>query len=450
MRKASKGFAVLAVFIYILTACGYAERDNNANNAAHGDNNTVVAKKMPMEPGKQGSRQNGASLPETPQMSDSVDFTGDAIENMSLDEKIGQMFIIGFEGSKPDDTLKEMICEKHVGGVVLFRRNIANPGQLLGLLNSIKAINAGCTENHAVNGRPEGRAPLFISVDEEGGRVSRMPGEIAQLPPASSVGEINDDDFAYDIGGMIATYIKAFGFNMNFAPVLDIWSNPHNTVIRDRSYGQTPDIVSRLGIRVMKGMSENGVIPVVKHFPGHGDTALDSHVELPKVNYSLERLKNFELAPFQEAIGNNADAVMVGHILVTEIDPENPATLSETVVTGLLRGMMQFDGVVITDDMTMGAIEKNYNIGDAAVKSIIAGCDIIMICHGYSKQKKAIEAVKAAVADGVIPEDRINESVQRILELKKKYGLTDGPVDTADVDGINKKIEALKAKWYNR
>ena len=454
LKKSWKAFAVLSALICIITACGRADRHNNSNNATHAENSNMVAEKTQKPPDSQGDRTDNEPGTDTPQTVDgtgsSADLIVDAIDNMSLDEKIGQMFIIGFEGLKPDNTLKEMICERHVGGVVLFRRNIDNPEQLLGLLNSIKAINAECTGNYTGNGRPDVRAPIFISVDEEGGSVSRMPDELALLPSAASIGESGDEGFAYDAGGITAVIIKSFGFNLNFAPVLDILSNPKNTVIGDRAYAQTPDIVARLGVQAMKGMSCEGVIPVVKHFPGHGDTVADSHMELPKVDHDLDRLKNFELAPFQEAVNNHADAVMVGHILMTEIDPSNPATLSETVITGMLRGMMQFDGVIITDDMTMGAIEKNYNIGDAAVKSIIAGCDIIMVCHGYGKQKEAIDAVKAAVSSGMLTEERINESVRRILELKRKYGLTDNPVANVDVEGINKKIEALKAKWYNR
>lgn len=450
MIRARKAFAVLVALICVITACRQANRNNNSNNATGGENKNTVAEETPKVPDGQGDGQDNEPGTDKPKTEDGIDLTGDEMKKMSLDEKIGQMFIIGFEGLEPDDNLEEMIVENHVGGVVLFRRNIDNPEQLLGLVNSIKAINAGCNGNSAGNGRPLSMPPLFISVDEEGGRVSRMPEQLMELPGASSIGEINDTGLAYRIGGLIAAKIKAFGFNMNFAPVLDILSNLGNTVIGDRSYGKTPGVVARLGVQVMKGMSFEGVIPVVKHFPGHGDTVADSHIELPEVNYDLDRLKSFEMAPFKEAIGNNADAVMVAHILMKGIDPENPATLSETIITGMLRGMMKFDGVIITDDMTMGAIEKNYNIGDAALNSIIAGSDIIMVCHGHDNQKEAIDAVKAAVSGGALHESRINESVRRILELKRKYCLTDDPIGAVDVDGINRKIEALLAEWYNR
>ncbi|NLV35141.1 MAG: beta-N-acetylhexosaminidase [Clostridiaceae bacterium] len=353
------------------------------------------------------------------------------VERMTLDEKIGQMFIVGFEGPQPDDALKSMIVDNHVGGVILFQRNIKNPSQLLGLINAIKVINS----NHI---------PLFISVDEEGGKVSRMPPQIKDIPSSMSIGEAGSVDLSYRLGALLAHKIKAFGFNMDFAPVLDIWSNPKNTVIGDRSFGSEPEIVSSLGIEAMKGIRNNGVISVVKHFPGHGDTIVDSHIGLPRVEYGLERLKSFELVPFQEAIDNQTDAVMIAHILMTKIDPENPATLSKAIITDLLREDMGFDGLVVTDDMTMGAITKNYNIEDAVVGSIVAGSDIILICHGYDKQQSAISAVKAAVKDGIITQDRIEESVKRILELKQKYQLTNLTREYVNVDEINRKIDELK------
>lgn len=369
------------------------------------------------------------------QTDDGKDGVSNLISEMSLDEKIGQLFIVGFQGIAPDNALMELIRQKHIGGVILFKRNIKDPEKLYSLNNLIKKINSN-----------NNKVPLFISVDEEGGRISRMPGQVKKLPSAKSIGEINSINLSNDLGSLLALQTKAFGFNMDFAPVLDIWSNPQNTVIGDRAFGTTPETVVKNGIQVMQGIRDGGVIPVVKHFPGHGDTIVDSHVGLPAVDYDMGRLKSFEWVPFQSAIEKQADAVMISHILMTKIDPENPATLSKTIITDILRKQMGFDGVVITDDMTMGAIENNYNIGDAAVKSLIAGSDIVLVCHGYEKQLEAISAVKAAVNDGLISEERIIESVYRILMLKEKYHLSDQPTAAADLEDINKKIEALSVK----
>jgi beta-N-acetylhexosaminidase len=359
------------------------------------------------------------------------------IKEMTLDEKIGQMFIIGFEGKTISDELTDMLKTRAPGGVILFSSNVKSPEQLLDLINSIKSTNSG-------------REPLFISVDEEGGRVSRMPESLTDIPSAASIGEYGDISISYEIGSLLAEEISSFGFNMDFAPVLDIFSNPDNKVISDRSYGNTAQAVSEHGIQLMKGIREKGVIPVVKHFPGHGDTVADSHKELPVVEHDMGRLTSSELVPFQRAVDENADAVMVGHLLMKAIDPENPAALSEAVITDLLRIQMGFAGVVMTDDMTMGAITKNYDIGDAVVSSVIAGSDIILVCHGYDNQIQAIDAVRSAVETGDIDEARIDESVARILRLKAKYGLEDRIIESVDIEGLNKKIDAQLVKWYNR
>lgn len=359
------------------------------------------------------------------------------IKEMTLDEKIGQMFIIGFEGAVMGNDLSDMLKSRTPGGVILFRGNSKDPRQLLELINSIKHVNTG-------------RIPLFISVDEEGGRISRMPDPISDIPSAAVIGEYGDPRITYEIGTLIAEEISSFGFNMDFAPVLDISTNPDNTVIGDRAFGYTAQAVSEHGIGMMRGIRDKGVIPVVKHFPGHGDTQADSHKELPVVEHEMSRLSSMELVPFQKAIDENADAVMIGHLLMKRIDPQNPAVMSRAVVTDLLREQMGFGGVVVTDDMTMAAITKNYDIGEAAVRCIDAGCDIILVCHGEDNQIKAMDAVKSAVEKGYIDEARIDESVIRILRLKAKYGLEDRIIESVDTEGLNKKIDGQLARWYNR
>jgi beta-N-acetylhexosaminidase len=290
------------------------------------------------------------------------------------------------------------------------------------------------------------KAPLFISVDEEGGRVSRMPEPLLKLPSNKAIGERNDSSYSYRIGGVLAYELKAFGFNFDFAPVMDIYSNPKNTVIGDRAFGTDAEIVTRLGIRTMKGLQDGGVIPVVKHFPGHGDTEVDSHIGLPVVEYDLKRLESFEFVPFKAAVNNGADAVMVAHILMKKIDPINPASFSKAVITGILREQMKFGGVVLTDDMTMGAVLNHFQIGEAAVRSIRAGADILLVCHGTANQQKVIEAVKAAVKSGSITQQRLDASVARILRLKNKYRLSDRKIPPASFEEVNKKIAALSTK----
>ncbi|HBM75011.1 MAG TPA: beta-N-acetylhexosaminidase, partial [Clostridiaceae bacterium] len=193
----------------------------------------------------------------------------------------------------------------------------------------------------------------------------------------------------------------------------------------------------------MKGMQSKNIISVVKHFPGHGDTSVDSHVGLPVINNDADRLKGFELVPFASAIENNTDGIMIAHILLPKIDSDNPASMSKTIITNMLRDEMDFKGIVITDDMTMGAIVKNYNIGEAAVRSINAGSDIILVCHGFDNQVAVIDALRKAASDGRITQKRIDESLYRIIKLKNKYMLADKPSEPADVSNINQHIKSV-------
>ncbi|MDD4568598.1 MAG: beta-N-acetylhexosaminidase [Tepidanaerobacteraceae bacterium] len=356
------------------------------------------------------------------------------IEQMTVDEKIGQMVMVGFEGYESGHISREMIEKYKVGGFILFKRNIKDVSQTLNLINSLKSANH------------ENKFPLFIAIDEEGGRVTRMPDEFIKLPTNRAIGKIDSENLAFEIGSIIGEQLKSLGFNMNFAPVLDIDSNVKNPVIGDRSFGADEKIVSRLGIQTMKGI-QSQVISTVKHFPGHGDTLVDSHIGLPVVNHDLERLKGFELVPFKKAIKNGADMMMVAHILLPKIDAENPATFSKTIITDILRNEIKFDGIIITDDMTMGAITKNYDIGNAAVKSVMAGTDIILVCHGYENQVKVIEALKSAVADGAVSEAILDEHVYRILKLKQTCGLNNEKIESVDVKGINSKIKDILNRY---
>lgn len=353
------------------------------------------------------------------------------IKSMSLDEKIGQLVIVGLDGYEADEHARQMIEEYRVGGFILFTSNIQNSNQMLELLNSLKGINRA------------NKVPLFLSVDEEGGRVSRLPDEFLKIPSNQIIGKLNNSSVSHQVGGIIGEELKSFGMNMDFAPVLDINSNPKNPIIGDRAFGTGPNLVSKLGVQTMKGLQSQNIIPVVKHFPGHGDTSTDSHVGLPKVDNDLKRLRSFELKPFARAIENGAEAVMVAHILLPKIDPDNPASFSKTIITDVLRLEMNYDGVVITDDFTMGAIVKNYNIGQAAVKSILAGSDIVLVCHDFEKQKAVISALKNAAQSGQLPMDRIDRSVTRILRLKQEHKITDAPASSVDPESINKKISAL-------
>jgi beta-N-acetylhexosaminidase len=360
-----------------------------------------------------------------------VDLIKEKIKTMTLEEKIGQMVIVGLDGYEISPNTVEFIDKYKVGGFIFFANNIQSSSQLLKFMNSIKAENS------------KNSIPLFLSIDEEGGRVTRMPKEFVKFPSNKIIGNVNKKEFSYEIGKVMANKIGAFGFNMNFAPVLDVNSNPSNPVIGDRAFSSEASIVSSLGVETMRGLQQGKVIPVVKHFPGHGDTAEDSHKGLPSLNHDLARLESLELIPFQEAINNDAEAVMIAHILLPQIDKENPSSMSKVIITDILREKMNFQGLVITDDMTMGAIMKNYEIGEASVKSVLAGTDIVLVCHGKDKQIQVIEALKKADLEGRISEERIDESLYRILSLKEKYAIKDEENPAVNVDEINADIRSV-------
>jgi len=407
MGKRSILLVALIILTFMLSGCKASQKNNGII-----DNNKKPRKTDPIQ-------------------EEDVDITKKQIEEMTLDEKLGQMVLVGFSGYSLDDNIKKMIEEHHVGGIILFKRNIKDEDQLLNLINTLKDFNG-------IN-----KIPLFISVDEEGGRITRMPQGLKKLPTSRTIGKVDNGDFSFMIGKILARQLSTFGFNMNFAPVLDINSNPKNQVIGDRAFGSDVDIVNKLGIQTMKGIQSGGVISVVKHFPGHGDTSVDSHVGLPFVDNDIERLKSFELIPFMEAIRNDADSIMIAHILLTEIDPENPASISKTIITDILRKELDFQGVIITDDMTMGAISNSYDIGEASIKSVIAGTDIIMVAHGYENELAVIGALKEATRVGIISEERINDSVYRILNLKEKYKINSDLINSVEIDSINNEIEYL-------
>ncbi|WP_158233854.1 beta-N-acetylhexosaminidase [Sporosarcina sp. P3] len=356
------------------------------------------------------------------------------LQEMQLDEKLGQLIMMGVQGPQLDSAAKTFIQERHVGGIILFNRNFVSVSQSLNLINELKQANANA------------KTPLFISVDEEGGRVTRLPKELVKTPSNRKVGNAANGKYAYDIGELIGRKMSALGLNMDFAPVLDVDSNPKNPVIGDRSYSADAQLVSKAGIQQANGMASQHVIPVVKHFPGHGDTSVDSHIDLPVITHNKERLKNVELLPFKQAIEGGVHAVMVGHLLVEAYDPKTPASFSKIIIQDLLRDELQFDGVVITDDLVMGAIEKNYSIGEAAIQSIVASGDILLVGHKYTPVDEILTALQKAVNEGVITEQRINQSVERILLLKQQYEVEDIPRKQVDVEELNQQTKELIKK----
>jgi len=379
-------------------------------------------------------RESGEKPSETIEEEEELDQIQQILDDMTIEEKIGQLFIFGLDGTEPDENVIEAIEKDHIGGFILFKDNIVNAEQTVKLLNELKNTNSF------------NRLPLFLAVDEEGGKVSRLSDIYLDLPSARTIGNIDDEEISLEYGKVLGEMLKELGFNMDFAPVLDVNSNPKNPVIGKRAFGTKADTVTKHGLRVMEGINSNNVISVVKHFPGHGDTSTDSHIGLPVIDKSLDQMESLELIPFTRAIEKDVDAIMVAHILFTQLDKENPGTLSHKVITELLREELSFDGVVISDDMTMGAIVDNYSIEEAAYRFLKAGGDIVLICHEYENQHKALNRIKEEVEKGNISEEELDEKVYRIIKLKMKYALKDMPVEYYDVATVNFHVKELLNK----
>lgn len=358
----------------------------------------------------------------------------DKIRKMTLEEKIGQLLVVGFDEVSIDDNIKELIESYKVGGFILFSRNIVDKNQTLKLLNDLKTSNA------------KNNIPLFLSVDEEGGIVSRLSKIYNKLPEAVKLGQKNNKDLSFQYGELLGLRLKTLGFNLDFAPVLDINSNPKNPVIGSRAFGSNADVVINNGIEVMKGINSINVISAVKHFPGHGDTSVDSHVQLPLVEKSLEELENLELLPFKKAIEEDVDMVMVAHIIFSALDEKYPSTMSNKIITELLREKLGFNGVVISDDMTMGAIVENYTLEEGVIRFLEAGGDIALICHGKENPILVINKIKESIDNGIITLEELDEKIYRILELKNKYSLSDDIIETVDIEEVNKLTKELNSK----
>lgn len=329
------------------------------------------------------------------------------INKLTLDEKIGQMLCLAFHGTEYNEQLKFLIEENHIGNIIHFARNIVSRKQITKLNQDINA--------HA-------KLPVFIALDQEGGMVRRVVEDMTYIPGAMAL-SAGGRDKIYEINYKAGLDLKSMGFNVNYAPVGDINNNPLNPVINSRSYSDDPKVVSECVISAFKGFQDALVLPTVKHFPGHGDTNVDSHLGLPVVKKSLEELYEMELVPFIDAINAGLDGVMISHILYDKLDDTYPSSISKKVITDLLIEKLNFKGLVTTDSLTMAAIWDKYSIEEVVLNGINAGNDVLVFCGkaDIEEQNLIINAFKKLVNDGKISIDRINKSVEKILKLKEKY-----------------------------
>lgn len=422
--------SVITALSLLLAACGQppkpsTETDNNNGTTASQNHSPSGNNAAPPQDEAHEEPQDDSPAEET-------DPVKEQLQQLTLEEKVGQMILAGVKGTTLDDQARQMIAGQKIGGVIFYANNVTTLQGTAAFVQSIKQANQ------------QNPVPILMSVDQEGGKVSRMPDAVESIPSSRKVGKTNDTALAERMGILLARQVKLAGFNVDFAPVLDINSNPKNPVIGDRSFGSNAGLVTRMGIAEMKGLRSEGVIPVVKHFPGHGDTSVDSHLDLPVVNKSEKQLAELEWIPFQAAVKEQAEAVMVAHILFPKLDPNYPASLSKVIIGDHLRGKFKYDGVVITDDLSMGAISKNYPLNKATIATVQAGSDILLVAHSYESAKTIFDTLISAVKSGKIKESRIDESVYRILTLKQHFKLSDDQKATGDVKQLNADIRSWR------
>ncbi|MEQ9028200.1 MAG: glycoside hydrolase family 3 protein [Aggregatilineales bacterium] len=350
------------------------------------------------------------------------------LASMTLEQKVGQMFMVNLYGDSLTFAGRDLLETWQPGAVVLFGSNITTPERIAGLTNSYQEtmINAG-------------GVPLFVAVDQEGGIIAHLREGFTIFPVPMLLTATANSELAFDVGTAMAHELRAVGVNMNLAPVADLNTNINNPIIGRRSPGTNPELVSMALAEVVQGMQSAGVMATVKHFPGHGDTGEDSHTQLPIVSNDRARLDAIELPPFIAAINADVGAVMVSHIWYTQLEPQpnTPASLSQSIVTGLLREELGYEGIIMTDALDMDAIDTVLSPEEASLAAIYAGNDLIAIGAnvGEQMQARSMQAVVDAVRNGELAESRIDASVRRILEAKARFGVLDwSPLDTTQID----------------
>jgi beta-N-acetylhexosaminidase len=322
-----------------------------------------------------------------------------------LRRTVAGLFMVGIPGPRIDPATRKLLTEHPPGGVILFRRNVRSASQLRDLIASLHELGAG--------------APPLVALDHEGGRVHRLPAPFTHFPPAATVarGGVGAADA---VGHAMGRELAAVGIDIDFAPVLDVRSNPRNQVIGDRAFGTTPEVVTRLGLAQARGLSRGGVVPCGKHFPGHGGTVGDSHLVLPRVQASRRALWRVDLPPFARAIESGIPALMTAHVVYDALDPRRPATLSSRICRDLLRRRLGFRGVLFSDDLEMQAVAGRRSPERSAVAALAAGCDILLVCQSLETAVQAMRGVEHAVERGTLDARAVAQSLLRIHGLRRR------------------------------
>lgn len=328
---------------------------------------------------------------------------------MTLREKLGQLFIVGLAGTEIAPQEESFLTTNNIGGIVLMGRNVKAPEQIHRLCSSLQTLRH----------KTKQKTPFFISIDMEGGRVARLKEPFTQWPPLKKLGDLDSPSLAFNMATAMGKELRAVGINLDFAPCVDVLSNPANTVIGDRAISDDPEMVAKMSSALIRGYMKAEVLTCAKHFPGHGNTLLDSHEDLPEESIALDRLHQVELVPFKKAIRSRVDSIMIAHILFKNIDAQFPASLSQVFIQKLLRDELRYRGLIITDDLDMKALTKNYAPDEIAVRALEAGNDMLLYCNDPKVPPLALDALEKAVSGGRISLTRIEESLQRIAKVKR-------------------------------
>ena len=327
---------------------------------------------------------------------------------MNLRQEIGQQMIIGLSGPTLTQDEAKFIVDNNIGGVILFKRNTITPEQIRDLSAELQALRH----------RMPNKAPLFISIDMEGGRVHRLQPPFTKWPALAHVGKLDSTSVAFRFAQAMGDELKAVGINLDYAPSIDIFNNPQNTVIGDRALSDRADIVAKLGSALVRGYIKSDIIACAKHFPGHGHTLVDSHIGLPVEQKTLADLEKEELEPFKKVFRARLDMVMAAHISFPKIDPDWPVSLSEIFLKNILRDQLKFRKLVISDDLDMGALKNNWPKSTIATRALQAGNNILLYCNEPDSPPIALDAVEKAVRDKTLSAATVSENAKRIVTLK--------------------------------
>jgi beta-N-acetylhexosaminidase len=338
-----------------------------------------------------------------------------------MEKEVGQLLFIGIEGPELTAKEAEFMIKNDIGGVTLFGRNCKSPEQIQKL----------CSDLHNLKTKMPSKQAPFIAIDMEGGRVHRLKAPFTQWPSLGKLGALDSTSVAFKFANFMGLELRSMGINIDFAPCIDVLTNKDNVLIGDRSFGSDPEFVAKMASALVRGYIKAGVIPCAKHFPGHGNTIVDSHEDLPVDETPLAILQEREMLPFKKTFRARMDLVMTAHILYNQVDAKLPATLSPKFMKDILRSDLRYRGLVISDDLDMKALRNHFKREEIPVMALQAGCDILLYCNEFDAPPMALEAVRKAIADKKVDVGQLKESLKKVFDLKKEFVQNCVPHDMA-------------------